>query len=139
MNAVVAGFSRRSGRTSGTVIQVNASVAKNTAGAAINARKGHPFVAAFTDADWLPTRPPRSPDRFGQRADDPLDIVDRRAGSHETDAPDLAGERSKAGADLDAVMIEQSPAHGGFIDFLRAVRHAHGIQAPQALGRGWKK
>ena len=36
--------------------------------------------------------------------------------SHQSDAPDLAGERTEAGADLDAVILEQLPAHARLVD-----------------------
>ena len=52
----------------------------------------------------------------------------RRA--HQADAPDLAGQGAEAGADLDAVFVEQARAHRGFVD---AVGHVDRVELRQAM------
>ena len=58
------------------------------------------------------------------------DQARRRAGAHQADAPDLAGQRSEAGADLDVELVEQVLAHRRLV---HAVGHAHRVQRPQPL------
>src|SRR5215468_2979053 len=42
-----------------------------------------------------------------------------RARTHQADAPDPAGERTKAGAYLDPEFLEEMLAHGGIVDAVR--------------------
>ena len=65
-----------------------------------------------------------------ERAEQQHDQPRRRACSHQPDAPDLAGQRTEPGADLDAVLLEQLLAHRRLV---HAVRDAHGVQRPQPL------
>src|SRR6185295_7829834 len=65
-----------------------------------------------------------------QRRQAEHDVVRAAAVAHEADAPDLAGERPEAGADLDAELVEQRLPHLGFVHAFGA---AHGIHLRQLV------
>src|SRR5262249_24781574 len=116
MNAVVDGLVVLSGRTSGTVILTYASNA--------NAAAGMATAALRRNASALPGKGAL------QCSAQQNDQSRRRAGAHQADAPDLAGQRSQARADLDVEFVEQMFPHTGFVD---AVGNAHGVERPEAL------
>src|SRR3954447_2014822 len=80
-------------------------------------------AGAVTISHALTLRRQRAFERAAQKDDQPR----RRARPHQTNAPDLAGERPEAGADLDIEGLEQVRAHGGLVD---AIGHADRIERP---------
>src|SRR5262249_43935125 len=125
MNAVVDGFLVRRSRTSGSVTQTYPAIANAAAGIAARTRRAvfNSGVDALALISLLR-------ERAFQRAAQQHDEARLGTRAHQADAPDLAGERAEAGADLDVVLVEQMLAHRGFVD---AVGHAHRVQRPQAL------
>src|SRR5262252_6206222 len=65
-------------------------------------------------------------ERPAQQDDQPR----RRACAHQAHAPDLSGERTEAGADLDVVLVEQVDADRRLVYTLR---YTHRVQRPQAI------
>src|SRR5262245_17529504 len=125
MNAVVEGFLVRRSRTSGSVSQTYAATANPAAGIAAKTRR--PVFNSGVDALSLISL---LRERAFERAAQQHDEARLGARAHQADAPDLAGERAEAGADLDVVLVEQVRAHCRLVD---AVGHAHRVQRPEAL------
>src|SRR5258706_15182223 len=102
MNAVVVGLVVFSGRTSGRVRYTYASSANATAGIAIRTRR-NVRIDARLKAPRCPSRvhaPALLRQRALERAAQEHDQPRGRARAHEPHAPDLAGKRPEAGADL---------------------------------------
>jgi hypothetical protein len=69
-----------------------------------------------------------------ERGHEQQDTRRRRARTHQADAPDLAGQRPHAGADLDVECFTKCLAHRGIVEAGRNARGVEGLQ-PLACGR----
>ena len=54
-----------------------------------------------------------------------------RSRTHQPDSPDAPGKRSKARADLDVELVEQTPANRGLVD---ALGNPNRVQRPESFG-----
>src|SRR4051812_37404973 len=141
MNAVADGFDLASVRTSGSVRYAYAEPRNRTPATppmarpmyfAADVRRGRDGSGGRLGAGRLGVDPTLGQHGL-QRAEQQDDQARRRARAHQADAPDLAGQRPEAAADLDAELLEQLLPHGRIVD---AVRDADGVERPEAIGRG---
>src|SRR5688572_30294348 len=101
MNAVDAGGVRASGRTSGNVIHVWQTMANPMAAMATAMRR-----ARRTRGNLIGRLlRSRAAQRLREGRKDPVYVTDRRARTHEPDAPDAPGQRAKTRADLDVMVV----------------------------------
>src|SRR6184192_1054138 len=146
MNAVVGGLAVRSGRTSGSVRYTYARTPKPMPSAPTNHRLTERIRRSAVDGSVATVGAGAASGMgtaivlFGQslleRPEQQHDKTRRRAGAHQSDAPDLPGERAKARADLDVEPIEQMHAHARLVD---AGRHAHRVERPEPVAFAWKQ
>src|SRR6185436_11408606 len=132
MNAVDAGGVRASGRTSGNVIHVWQTMANPIAARATAMRR-----ARRTRGNLIgPLLRSRAAQRLREGRQDPIDVTDGGARSHEPDAPNAPGQWTQSRADFNVMVVQQSIFHGRRIN---AFGDRHGVETRESMTRRWEQ